>query len=203
MESVILAFVFGAGTVLVSIFFKSYVGKKAENLATKEDIATITQKTEAVRLEFTTKFEALVQENRLALQESAQHHSLRLAALDRRLEIHQAAYARCFRLYFSAHEDDAVEAAEDCLQWWRENCLYLGRGASNAFVRACIATRMHKGLIGKVAEERLEENWNDIDGAWDRVAAEVSLPSVGEAVVHSTELTARGRARESNFALPK
>lgn len=45
--------------ILVSIFYKSYAGKKGENLATKEDIGEITQKIESVKTDFAVKLEQL------------------------------------------------------------------------------------------------------------------------------------------------
>ena len=48
-------------TFLLGLFLKnylpSYIQKKGENLATKEDIQEITQKTEEVQAEFKEKFE--------------------------------------------------------------------------------------------------------------------------------------------------
>lgn len=44
---------------LVKDYFPKYFAKKAENLATKEDIAEITEKVEGVRSEYSTKLENL------------------------------------------------------------------------------------------------------------------------------------------------
>lgn len=51
---VILAFLVG---LLINNYLPSYVTKKAENLATKQDIADITRKTEEVQKDFNEKFE--------------------------------------------------------------------------------------------------------------------------------------------------
>ena len=52
----ILVGVFVLG-LFVKEFLPSYVKRKAENLATKEDIAVITRKTEEVQKDFNEKFE--------------------------------------------------------------------------------------------------------------------------------------------------
>jgi hypothetical protein len=77
----IAAAAFFAGLV-VREFLPSYLRRKGENLATKEDIAAITELQKAVEHRF----------NEL-LEDSKQRHALRLAALDRRLAAHQEAFS--------------------------------------------------------------------------------------------------------------
>ena len=51
IEIIIIAGMFALG-LFIKNFFPSYMDKKGENLATKEDIAEITRRTEEVQKEF-------------------------------------------------------------------------------------------------------------------------------------------------------
>src|SRR5882724_8673979 len=78
-------------------YFGSYLKRKGENLATKEDIKELTHLTEQVRNEYAKVLENFSYENRL-----------RLAALDRRLEAHQQAFALWYRLTNSVFKQEQV-----------------------------------------------------------------------------------------------
>jgi hypothetical protein len=169
--------------VMVAIakwFFGSYLGKKGENLATREDVKELTRLVEDVKSAFAAKFETLAQANRALLQQNEQRHDLSMAALDKRLQVHQEAFARGFDLYFKTFDEQSAEVADRHLQWWRENCLYLSEDAAEAFMRACVAMGMHRGLVGKIPQEQLEENWKSIDRVWEKIAQDVKLPKIGE-----------------------
>ena len=81
-----VSFVLGA-------LFRGYLNKKGENLATKQDIDEITHKVEQAKSEYTERLEEIKQQNRFLLGHVQYKNQLRLAALDRRLEVHQQAYA--------------------------------------------------------------------------------------------------------------
>ena len=164
----------------VRALFGPYLGKKGENIATREDIAELTQKVAEVNSLFSAKFEALAQSNREDLQARSYRHDLSMAAIDTRLEIHQEAFRRGFELYFKTHDDDGRAVAIANLQWWREHCLYLSPNSSNAFMRACIAASMHAMLMRhNIDVDKLEDNWAKIDGVWEVIAADVKLPQLG------------------------
>ena len=191
MQTALIAMAFGIWTLFVHLL-TAYFGKKGENLATREDIGEITRKIENAKLETQQRFEELAQANRAVLQRQGQRHELSMAAIDKRLAVHQEAFARCFQLYFQAHEEASADLAEQSLQWWRENCLYLSANSNTTFVRACVAAGMHRGLIDKVPQEALEDNWSRIDGSWETIAAEVDLPQIG-AGARTADLDAKGR----------
>ncbi len=60
-------------------------------------------------------------------------HQLRMAALDRRSEAHQEAFALCRKLVSSVHHENIGEVVMECQYWWNKNCLYLGPEAREAF----------------------------------------------------------------------
>ena len=96
---------------------------KETNLATKEDIAAITDKIERVRSEYAER-----------LEQTKQSHLLSRAAMDKRLGVHQQAYARCANLwiYLRAREKTCKDAKFD---WWSKNYLYLSDKAKAAFLQ--------------------------------------------------------------------
>ncbi|MFZ0052673.1 MAG: hypothetical protein WAK96_12940, partial [Desulfobaccales bacterium] len=81
----ILSGLIGGITAFFSLskyFFSSYASEKGRNLATKEDISEITKKIEEIKHQYN-----------LMIEQIKGRHQLRLAALEKRLEIHQQAYS--------------------------------------------------------------------------------------------------------------
>ncbi len=88
----------------------SYLAERGKNLATKEDVADITRKVEEVRAVF-AKDEA----------EREQRYRLQLAALDKRLAVHQEAYTRWHRLWNAVHTDEITDVVIENRTWFHEN----------------------------------------------------------------------------------
>jgi len=64
-------------------------------------------------------------------------HQLRLAAVDKRLQTHQKAYALWRKLQYTTYDDEKLlETVTECRVWWEQNCLYLEPVAREAFVKA-------------------------------------------------------------------
>jgi len=51
----------------------------------------------------------------------------RLAAIEKRMDVHQAAYELCHKLRSNMHKPIAEkkDLQKDCEQWWTKNCIYL------------------------------------------------------------------------------
>jgi len=117
-----------------------------KNLATKEDIEEITKKVEGVKAAFEAERQARENQGRLFLQAQDFKHQMRLAALERRLQAHQEAYALWRRLLGNLHSPEALEVAAECDEWWNNNNLYLSRNARVAFREAYMAVPEYKSL---------------------------------------------------------
>ncbi len=118
----------------IGAFLGSYLKKKAENFATKEDIEEITKKIEDIRSQYNAQLESY----KASLQLSNQ---LKLASLDKRLQKHQEAYSLWLALLWSlSHREQIGHAIEKCQNWWNENCLYLAEEARFSFKTALIET---------------------------------------------------------------
>ena len=108
---------------VLGMLFRGYLNKKGENLATKEDIAEITDKVEQAKFPHTVRRE-----------QTKLNHQLRLAALDQRLKAHQEAYALWWRLMGVVHDKESIdEVIMECQDWWVNNNLYLEAEARQAF----------------------------------------------------------------------
>lgn len=169
-------FVIGAVlTFLLRDFLPSYGREKGKNLATKEDIGEITNRIESVKTQYATVIEQLRGRN-----------SLRAAAIERRLEVHQQAFSLWSEmgtlLFDEPMRDSHLEA---CEKFWVENCLYLEASASTAFTDAMVALRIHKRLRDIPVHQRdsetaarLKANHDRITGAGNKIRAAVELPSL-------------------------
>ena len=129
----------------IGLYLRSYLKKKGENLATKEDVELITDKVEGVRSEYAERFEKIAQGNRLLLEQTKQQHELSLAAIDKRLKIHQKAFSLSAGLFLGLKlsEDQRygleIPTPEECFAWWITNCLYLSGESRRAFIEMCFS----------------------------------------------------------------
>ena len=164
----------------VAVIGQSYLRKKGENLATKEDIAAITHEIEQVRLQYADQLENISQENRLLLEQTKQKHQLSLAALEQRLEAHQQAYALWWGLATAAHDETGWEHVHKCQDWWVKHCLYLDAEARQAFRLAYHAAADHKSFKDAREVDLIKENWKKIIDAGEAIVKAVNLPSLGK-----------------------
>ena len=156
-------------SVLVTSAIGAYLAEKFKGVATKEDVAAITRKVEEVRAAF-------------GAQEAAreQQYRLQLAALDKRLAVHQEAYARWRRLFFSVYRPEVGNVVAENQTWLDQNCLYLAREAADAFVAAQGAAWIHSNLLqGETPAADVQANWDKIESCGDKIRAAVGLPSIG------------------------
>lgn len=170
-------------------FFPSYFRKKGENLATKQDIAEITESQKAVEHKFNDLLEI-----------SKQRHSLRTLVADKRLEVHQQAFLKVKQL-LAAREDEAPILS--CRTWMDEHCLYLTAEARKAVWEAIGYAEARSEHIQEArkadgdpeAVRRSSEAgvvaWNGILGALAPIATGVELPALGreELIAMSRDIT--------------
>lgn len=163
------AFVVGAAIIGTGLFLRSFLSKKAENLATKQDIQNITHLQEEVKSEF----DQLLERQRAAGQ-------LRLAVAERRFEKHQEAHTLWLRLVGNVYTPNIGDIIVECNKWWLENSLYLDPDARLAFKRSYHCAADHMGLLeGERNEDNrqlIQENWRIINDAGPKIADAVNLP---------------------------
>lgn len=175
--------VLGAGILayIVKSFIPAYLAEKGKNLATREDIAEITEKVEAVRSEYAKQLQELAHQNTLLLEGLRGKSQLRLAAAERRLEAHQQAFTLWRKLLANVHGEDQWKVVNDCQKWWEENCLYLSPVAREAFSNAYWAVNMHPTLLKDRSNPNAAvENWDKLMKAGSKILEGAELPALGE-----------------------
>jgi len=133
-------------------YLSNYASEKGKNLATKEDIASITNEVERIRHEYNS-----------ALEQMRAQNQMRTASLDRRLEAHQEAFARWRSLV--GNPDEVHKAILECQDWWEKNCLYLEPEVRQAFVEAYVGANSRAQLVSAQAGS------TEILAAWTKVRA--------------------------------
>ncbi len=176
---------FGAGVVItiaaVTIFIKYFVShyllQKSKNLATKEDVAEITNQIELVKSHYASQLQIIAHQNSLLLEEVKGRNQLRVAALEKRLEVHQEAFTLWRKLMTSMHSDSVGDTVMECQEWWNNNCLYLSSEARQAFSGAYHCAHMHSGLTqGSLNAELAKKNWLEIIEAGNVILKSMELP---------------------------
>ena len=153
--------------LFVQAYFAKYLNVKADTLAKKEDLPdlkVIKRELEQVSQSIKHSYEELRGHARLRGQ-------LQVAALEKRLAVHQEAYAMCRALVSAAHrtEDFPMRRFED---WWRDNCLYLTELAADAVYQAYLAS---SAWLRTSQTKDADANWEKIITAQDIVAREAGL----------------------------
>ena len=100
----------------------------------------------------------------------------RLAAIERRLNVHQTAYELCYRMRSSMHNRDKQGLVQGYEQWWLQNCLFLGPRS-----RDSINVLFSKwSLYDPDKKDNAEMNALSrcFKSTVDTLVAEVSLPAV-------------------------
>ena len=160
----------GVTYLIVKHFMSSYLSEKGKNLATREDIEEITRKVEGIR----TQYLSLVEELKA-------RHQLRLAAVDRRLQAHQEAFALWRKIMATTHTENVAEVVMECQTWWEQNCIYLEPAVREAFVTAYGAANHHNSLVkGRSEVTLIQSNWQLITGFPNVLFQAIQLPALSE-----------------------
>ncbi len=154
-----------------------YLGEKAKNTATKEDVAEITRKIESVRNEYVAQIEAI-----------RGSYQLRVASLAKILETHQIAFAMWREMLFAVHTEDISRITRNCESWWTNNCIYLTASARDAFIAAVHAAHIHQDLRG-LSAQRVDDNWQIIRRAGDEIMKGAELPALTAEAIQSPSAT--------------
>ena len=168
----------GVGLLLAKHFLPAYLGEKGKNLATREDISEITHEVERVRAQYASLLEELKTRN-----------SLRVAALEKRLQAHQEAFTHWRDLMSKTYTEEAGSSVVACQSWWEQNCLYLEPEVREAFLDAYSAAAMHNQLVRSRPDYKVvQENWQRITKFPDIVFKAFQLPPMSSSEAKSVKL---------------
>ncbi|MFC5480563.1 hypothetical protein [Massilia suwonensis] len=151
-------------------WLSSYLNKKGENLATKEDIQAITHLVKGVEHQYN-----------VMVEEMKGKQQLRMAAMDKRLQAHQATLPLWRKVMLaSADNSKIVRAYYDCRTWYYENCLYLEPEVRVAFCLAFSHALQVNVLREEEGdnEEEIERLWKDVIDFPDVLVKAVQLPAL-------------------------
>lgn len=155
--------IWGSSKFILEKYSEGYLIEKGKNLATKQDVAEITKIVEVIK-----------HENDVILEEIRGYHELRLAAIDKRLEVHQKAFSMWWQLKHKMFREEGWDFVVECQNWWIDNNLYLSHESRRAFVDAYQTVSM----ILQNQEERTKDNFEIIDRTGDIIVKSVALPSI-------------------------
>jgi len=165
----------------IAVFLASYLRKKGENVATKEDIKDITKKIEKVRSQYSEQLETV----KASLQLSNQ---LKLAALDERLQKHQEAFTLWLEIIWSMGREEGMGTVQiECEEWWNKNCLYLAEKSRGAFKAALMLASTYHLLTS--SDDR-RKHFDTIMETGDIIVNDVNLPSLGYEEIIAPKLDA-------------
>jgi hypothetical protein len=171
--------------LFLGVLLPSYFREKGKNLATKEDIAEITKQVEAIRAEYSQQLQQQSHQDQRERDREGRLHAMRVAAIDRRLEAHQQAYALWRRLLVHVHDREKIgEVILESQDWWEHHCLYLDEEARQAFYLAYTSAGVHGDLLraprGPDSVAAIKANWQKIIGAGEVVVRGAALPPLVE-----------------------
>jgi hypothetical protein len=187
MLSLLGSFGIGAvifGTIVFLIiknYLPTYLNEKAKNLAKIEDIEGITRKIEDVKHEYMSQIQGLSHQNSLILEQARGQHQLRLAALDKRLQAHQEAYALWREMISNIHGKESIATVIKCQEWYNNNCLYLDANSREAFQIAYSSMSNHPSLLSARSDlVEIKDNFSRITSAGQIIVSGAELPPLGD-----------------------
>lgn len=114
---------------------------------------------------------------------SERRHQLRLAALERRLEVHQEAFILWREIIKHLHDDSDEEIGRivlRCEEWWETNCLYLTADARQAFSRAYHFVPGLRNAVNSKDKENVLKFQDEIMKTAEIIVRGVELPTIGK-----------------------
>jgi hypothetical protein len=153
----------------IGAYIGTYLREKGKNVATKEDIGRITDEIEKVKSIYAKEIENV-----------REKQQLKLAAIEKRLECHQKAYALWRNLVWNVHNSDEIgKSVLECQEWWNNNCLFLSPKARESFLNAVFCAANHKDFLQDRSNIKLiTDNWAKIMAAGKDISESVDLPSL-------------------------
>ncbi|MYM72139.1 MULTISPECIES: hypothetical protein [Duganella] len=150
----------------VGAYLRSYLSTKGANLATREDIQPITEIVESVKTQ-----------NAILIEATKLKNQLRMAAVDKRLEVHQQAFIWWRQMFEALHTEAAEKTAFESQQWYVQNCLYLEQSARVAFLEAAGALRSHHALLEcRTEADAVQKNFDRLMRGGEAILQAVALP---------------------------
>jgi len=115
------------------------------------------------------------------ISERQRNTAFRMAALDRRLEIHQEAYRLWHEMVSAFHDPKkGPETAARCQQWWFDNCLYLDAKSRKEFFQCAREACLYGVLKDPNNLAETTARFKRIQNVFKLLEEGVHLPPIGE-----------------------
>jgi hypothetical protein len=104
----------------------------------------------------------------------------RMAALERRLETHQAAYRLWHEMVWALDDPDkGPETVARCEQWWIDHCLYLDAKSRQEFLQCAHEAGLYRDLKDPDNPAETKARFKRIQNVFKLLERGVHLPSIG------------------------
>lgn len=157
--------------LLVKYFLPGYLSEKGKNLATKEDVAEVTKQIEEVKSTYNQILETFKAKQQL-----------RLAAVEKRLQVHQEAFCLWRRINGAIGTDYLPQIIKECDEWWGNNSLYLEPEPRKAFLEAWVSARDLKWYQENSEPTLVTKCYQQINYAGEAITRAVELPRLNELI---------------------
>jgi hypothetical protein len=153
---------------LIRQYLGGYLPEKGKNLATKEDIEKITKLVKGVEHQY----------NVLIKQMEAKQQ-LRMAAVDKRLQVHQEAFAHWHAVFEGGAGND--EPLKKFAEWYNNNCLYLEPDVRKEFADFFSRESMQKESIRlNLPPKQVMDTYDEMFALPNALFKAVQLPGLSE-----------------------
>lgn len=153
----------------IGAYFGSFLKKKGEISATKAHAKEI---------------QKVLHQNQQLIEKYKAHNTMKLAAIDKRLQVHQEAYTLWKKLLSAVHTESIGNVVIECQSWWDENCLFLSAEPRKAFHTAFQCASNHASYLNVPPDlkdnELIDSNFKNITKVGDIIVRSVELPSLGD-----------------------
>ena len=115
---------------------------------------------------------------------------LRLAAIDRRLQVHQEAYTFWIRAMRALRKrDELATILPEAYDWWDRNCLYFSSPElATDFKRTMSEAGSYEAMLNAADRFLMEKIMNEMMETGPKLQRAVGLPLIGNPIIEDKEL---------------
>ena len=107
---------------------------------------------------------------------------MRLAAIDRRLEVHQEAFGLWRKINGNIGTDNIQNVVLECDEWWSKNSLYLEPEPRKAFLEAWVSAKDLEWYKENSEHQLVTKCYQKIESAGQVITTAIELPILNELI---------------------
>lgn len=129
------------------------------------------------KADYSTALEKFKQEGQAELSNRRANHELSVAALEKRLEVHQQAYSLCIDMK-NHSENDAKKTYNKCFYFFKDNSIYLTTDARVAFTSAMDLMNSRFFMFKNDDTEMVKDLSQKIEIQGNKILKTLNLPDI-------------------------